>query len=91
MQEQIYALTIVHAREKNVGTEDLRSWLREALNKKVDRYIGLTAESFGGSTCDSIMTCSLRILHSDNISAETMKSYLANTPEAFQITQISKR
>lgn len=91
MQEQIYSLTVVHDGEKNVSTQDIRDWLKVILDNKVDRYVGLTAESFGGSTYGHIVECSLRILHSEAISAETMKGYLANTPEPFQITQVSKR
>lgn len=91
MQEQIYSLTVVHGREKNVSTEDVRDWLKKTLNGKVDRYVGPTAESFGGSIGGNVIECSLRILHSEDIMAETMKNYLADTPETFQITKVLKR
>jgi len=91
MQEQIFSMVVECAGKVSVSTDSVRDWLKGVLAGKVDRCTGMVAENFGTTALGSMTEYSLYIINKDNVSAEAMKSYFADTPATFKITELSKR
>lgn len=89
MQEQIFSLSIEYYGD--LSTQIIKDWLKEVLAGKVSRCIGMVAEGFGSTPGGRMLQGSLRIVHNENVSVDTMKNFLANTPASFKITAIAKR
>lgn len=91
MQEQVFSFVVIHDAKIEVNTDVIRDKIKDALSGRVDRYIGMVTEGFGGTSAEQRITCRLRFIHRDNISVKDMKSYLADMPDTFKLAEITKR
>lgn len=81
MFDQKFAVTIVYSHDLNISTEDVRTWLKEKLEGKIQNF-RFRAENYGSSSSGRTFEGHIYITNDVNVEMSMLKSYIETPGDA---------